>query len=153
MPVLRSGDTIQITVETERPATTTLRAGVEFTQHNKHYRSTLPDLHIEISDLLCPLPLNNFCPHLLFSRLWDHCLDNQNREGKGDAFVSKIRPAEGFRIKLNPFKLPETKERRRVFTCSLFLQDTLFSSCVFLSSLLYKLLLIHGKCFLLSINC
>ena len=109
VPVLRSGDTISLVVETERPAATSIRACIEYTQHNHHYRSSLPDLTVSLTDLLCPLPLSNFSPDLVFSKLWEFCEGHQKCKGAGDAMVSKIRPGEGFRIKLGAFKLPDNK--------------------------------------------
>ena len=109
VPVLRSGDTISVAVETQRPAAATIRANIEYTQHNHHYRSSLPDLCVDMGDLLCPLPLSNFSPDLVFSRLWDFCEKHQKCKAEGDAMLSKIRPGEGFRIKLSSFKLPDNK--------------------------------------------
>ena len=115
VPVLRSGDTISVVVETLRPAATSIKAGIEYTQHNHHYRSSLPDLSVEMVDLLCPLPLSNFSPDLVFSKLWEFCELHQKCRGDGDAMISKLRPGEGFRLKLSSFKLPDNKNDKNGF--------------------------------------
>ena len=109
VPVLRSGDTISVAVETQRPAPASIKASIEYTQNNHHYRSTLPELVVQMTDLLCPLPLSNFSADLVFSKLWEWCEQHQKSKRDGEAMVSKIRPGEGFRIKLGSFKLPDSK--------------------------------------------
>ncbi|KAL5262265.1 hypothetical protein ACHWQZ_G007850 [Mnemiopsis leidyi] len=109
VPVLRSGDTISVALETERPAPASIKAGIEYTQHNHHYRSVLPELIVLMTDLLCPLPLSNFSADLVFSKLWEWCEQHQKSKGDGEAMVSMIKPGEGFRIKLSSFKLPDNK--------------------------------------------
>lgn len=105
--VLRSGDIITMVMETYRPVVGDVRPKMEYTQENYHYRCPLPDIRIELPDLPSPLPTANFAPGLLFDKLWEFCEDNQRSHKAGEAFVSKIKPGEGFRINFNMFRLPE----------------------------------------------
>ena len=118
VPVLRSGDTIAVIVETAAPRAGGVSARVEYSQDNQHYRSPLPDLTVGLGDLLCPLPLGNFSPALLFSGLWEYCEGHQRSRGAGDAMVSKIKPVEGLKLRLNTFRLPDDRNDKNV--CYMF---------------------------------
>ena len=112
VPVMRSGDTIAVRIEAEEPGVAVIAAEVEYTQHTQHYRASLPALRVELNDLLCQLPLSNFTPALVFARLWEHCEQHQKCAGAGDAVVSKLKPADGYRMKLSAFRLPDTANER-----------------------------------------
>ena len=114
VPVLRSGDTISVVVETRSPRTSSVTARIEYSQDNHHYRSPLPDLIVEMGDLLRPLPLSNFNPSLVFTNLWEHCELHQRKRGEGNAIVSKIRPVDGLKMRLNSFRLPDDKSDKNV---------------------------------------